>query len=143
MSAALMTPEVHELLDRNPFAHYSTFAGAELGCIAALEVLDITDDPQFLAHVRDLSALFALELVDLPFELRRRGLLMAFEFGSPGAGINAALKLGEWGVFAWVGSATASATQFLPPLVLSEDDALEICRLVRKALSGAAADGGC
>jgi putrescine aminotransferase len=134
MSAALMTAEVHAQINANPFAHYSTFAGSELGCCATLEVLDINDRPEFLEHVRRLSELFADELVGLPFELRRRGLLMAFEFGSPGAGITAALRLGENGVFAWVGSATASATQFLPALVLTEDEALEISALVRKAL---------
>jgi acetylornithine/succinyldiaminopimelate/putrescine aminotransferase len=135
MSAALMTAEVHAHINANPFAHYSTFAGSELGCCAALEVLDITNRPEFLAHVRRLSDLFAAELAGLPFELRRRGLLMAFEFGTAGAGITAALRLGENGVFAWVGSATASATQFLPPLVITQDEAVEISGLVRKSLA--------
>jgi acetylornithine aminotransferase len=135
MSAALMTPEVHAILDDNPFAHYSTFAGSELGCRVAREVVDITADPAFLERVRLLGAWFEDELAGLPFVLRRRGLLMAFEFGVPGAGITAALRLAENGVFAWVGSATASATQFLPPLTVSDDDAAEICARVRKALS--------
>jgi acetylornithine aminotransferase len=134
MSAALMTAEVHELIASNPFAHYSTYAGSELGCLVASEVLDITAEAGFLAHVRELAALFATELHELPLTLRQRGLLMAFEFGDPGAGLTAALRLAEHGVFAWVGSATASATQFLPPLVLTDDEALEICGLVRKAL---------
>jgi acetylornithine/succinyldiaminopimelate/putrescine aminotransferase len=135
MSAALMTDQVKAQIDANPFAHYSTFAGSELGCCAAMEVLDITDRPEFLARVRRLSDLFADELAGLPFELRRRGLLMAFEFGTPGAGITAALRLADNGVFAWVGSPDASATQFLPPLVVTEDEALQISALVRKSLA--------
>ncbi len=135
MSAALMTAEVHAVLDDNPFAHYSTFAGSELGCCVAREVVAITADPTLLARVRALGEQFAQELAGLPFALRRRGLLMAFEFGRAGGGINAALRLAEHGVFAWVGSPTASATQFLPPLTLTDDEAAEICTLVRKALA--------
>jgi acetylornithine/succinyldiaminopimelate/putrescine aminotransferase len=135
MSAALMTPEVHEVLDDNPFAHYSTFAGSELGCVVALEVLSIIDDEAFLARVRELGERFERELAGLPFTLRRRGLLMGFEFGHDGEGIAAALRLAEHGVFAWVGSATASATQFLPPLTVTDDEVTEICVRVRKALS--------
>lgn len=135
MAASLMTPEVHQLVDDNPFSHYSTYAGSELGCLAAHEVLAISTQPRFLGRVKELAALFAVELSGLPFTLRGRGLLMAFEFDEPGAGIAAALKLGEQGIFAWVGSTTASATQFLPPLVLSDEEALDICARVRKALS--------
>ena len=36
-----MTAEVHAFFDEHPFVHISTFGGAELGCAAALAVLDI------------------------------------------------------------------------------------------------------
>jgi acetylornithine aminotransferase len=134
MAAALMTAEAHELMSANPFAHFSTFAGSELGCAVALEVVATTSDPAFLGRVRELGERFEQGLSGLPFTLRRRGLLMAFEFGTEGAGIEAALRLGEHGVFAWVGSVTASATLFLPPLVVTDDEADEICALVHKAL---------
>ncbi len=51
IAATLVTAELLEFFRANPFIHISTFGGAELGCVAALEVLDIVEEPGFLERV--------------------------------------------------------------------------------------------
>ena len=46
-----MTAELHAFFDEHPFIHVSTFGGAELGCVAALAVLDVVEAPGFLERV--------------------------------------------------------------------------------------------
>lgn len=136
ISALLTSAAMHELIDRNPFAHSSTFGGSEIGCVAALEVLDLIEEPGFSARVRELGARFEQALAGLPFELRRRGMTMAFAFSEEGAGITAARALIEAGVFVvWAGNDTR-VVQFKPTLVLDDGEAGEIAGIVRGALGG-------
>jgi acetylornithine/succinyldiaminopimelate/putrescine aminotransferase len=136
ISALLTSAAMHELIDRNPFAHSSTFGGSELGCVAALEVLDVIEEPGFAARVRELGERFERELAGLPFELRRRGMTMAFAFEDEGAGITAARSLIAAGVFVvWAGNDTR-VVQFKPTLVLEDGEADEIVGIVRGALGG-------
>jgi acetylornithine/succinyldiaminopimelate/putrescine aminotransferase len=136
ISALLTSTAMHELIDRNPFAHSSTFGGSELGCVAALEVLDVIEEPGFAGRVRELGERFERGLAGLPFELRRRGLTMAFAFEDEGAGITAARTLIAAGVFVvWAGNDTR-VVQFKPTLVLEDGEADEIVGIVRGALAG-------
>ncbi|MCU0267155.1 MAG: aminotransferase class III-fold pyridoxal phosphate-dependent enzyme [Acidimicrobiales bacterium] len=134
ITATLMTAELHGFFDEHPFVHVSTFGGAELGCVAAGEVLDIVDDEAFLARVRALGERFETGLAGLPFELRRRGCTMGFKFPNEGDGLAAAAALIGRGVFAVFANNDTSAVQFKPPLILTDDEADEIIRLVREAL---------
>lgn len=136
ISALLTSAQMHELIDENPFAHSSTFGGSELGCVAALEVLDLIEEPGFAERVRELGERFEQELAGLPFELRRRGMTMAFAFEGEGAGIDAARGLIAAGVFVvWAGNDTR-VVQFKPTLVLDDGEAGEIAGIVRGALGG-------
>lgn len=72
IAATLLTRELHAFFDERPFIHVSTFGGAELGCVAALTVLDIVEERGFLERVRDLGDRFRRGLSGLPFELRQR-----------------------------------------------------------------------
>jgi len=136
ISALLTSAAMHELIDRNPFAHSSTFGGSELGCVAALEVLDTIEEPGFSERVRELGERFEQGLAGLPFELRRRGMTMAFAFDEEGAGITAARTLIAAGVFVvWAGNDTR-VVQFKPTLVLDDGEADEIVGIVRGALAG-------
>jgi acetylornithine/succinyldiaminopimelate/putrescine aminotransferase len=126
---------VHAVYDEHPFVHVSTFGGAELGCVAALTVLDIVEDPAFLARVSALGDWFEVELADLPLTLRRRGLFMGLKFDEPYGGMAAAAKMLAAGVFAVFANNDPSVLQFLPPLVISDDEAEELVTTVRVALS--------
>ena len=133
ITATLMTADMHAALDAHPFAHISTFGGAEPGCAAALAVLDFVEAPGFLERVTALSARFAAGFDGLPFELRRRGLFMGFKLASEGAGFEAFRRLLEAGVFAFPAGNDRSVVQFLPPLVLTDEEADELIGRVRTA----------
>jgi acetylornithine/succinyldiaminopimelate/putrescine aminotransferase len=133
ITATLMTEELHRTLEANPFAHISTFGGAELGCVAALAVLDIIEEPGFLDRVTTVSDRLAGAFSSLPFEVRRRGLMMGFKLSAEGAGVMAAKRLFEAGVFAVWANNDTSAVQFLPPLTLTDGEVGELIDRVRKA----------
>jgi putrescine aminotransferase len=132
ITATLMTHELHSFFDTHPHIHISTFGGAEIGCAVALEVLDIIEEPGFLASVGTLGDRFRAGLDGLPFELRQRGLMMALAFPEEGGGMAAAAALYKAGVFAVWANNDPKVLQFLPPLVLSDSEADELIGRVRK-----------
>ena len=129
-----MTAELHSFFDDHPFVHVSTSGGAEVGCVAALSVLDQIEAPGFLARVVELGERFAADLADLPFTLRRRGLFMGFKFDDPGGGLSATQAMIREGVFAIYANNDPSVLQFLPPLVLDDDDYSDLLARTRLAL---------
>lgn len=131
ITATLMRPELFAFFDEYPFVHISTFGGAEPGCVAALTVLDIVEEPGFLERVRAVGDTFEQAFADLPFVLRRRGMFMGFEFANAGDGITAAGELIEAGVFAIFANNDTSVLQFLPPLTITDDEIQELCAIVR------------
>jgi acetylornithine/succinyldiaminopimelate/putrescine aminotransferase len=137
ITATLLTREMHEVLDSeaNPFVHISTFGGAELGCVAAQAVLDIVEEPGFLEHVDALSERFATAFEPLPFELRRRGLFMGLRFGSEVEALGALLRIMQHGVFCFPAGNDRSVLQFLPPLILTDDEAEDLIARMTKALT--------
>ena len=132
VSAALVTSEVEEFFDENPFAYVSTFGGAELGCAVASAVLDESLRPDFLLRVRALGERFEAGFEGLPFELRRRGMTMGLRFEEDAGGLAASKRLIDAGVFAVFAEHDHSVTQFKPPLILTDDEADEIIALVRE-----------
>jgi acetylornithine/succinyldiaminopimelate/putrescine aminotransferase len=134
IAATLMTRELHSFFDTHPHIHVSTFGGAEIGCAVALEVLDIVEEPGFLAHVNDLSDRFRRQFDGLPFDLRQRGLMMGLAFAEEGAGMMAAAALYKAGVFAVWANNDPKVLQFLPPLVLSDAEADELIKRLRATL---------
>ena len=96
-------------------------------------MLDAIEAPGFLERVSELSDRIAERLSGLPFELRRRGLMMGFKFPSPDGGVSATQRLLAEGVFAVYANNDPSVLQFLPPLVISDaelDEVLDaVCRI--------------
>jgi acetylornithine/succinyldiaminopimelate/putrescine aminotransferase len=137
ITATLLTREMHEVLDSeaNPFLHISTFGGAELGCVAAQAVLDIVGAPGFLDRVSALSQRFEDAFAPLPFELRRRGLFMGLRFGSEPEALGALLRIMQQGVFCFPAGNDRSVLQFLPPLILTDDEAADLVGRMGKAFS--------
>lgn len=136
IAALLTSAAMHEVIDANPFAHSSTFGGAEPGCAAALAVLGIVTGDGFLERVLALGERFESGLAGLPFELRRRGMTMAFAFDEDGGGVTAAQQLLEAGVFAVWANNDPRVMQFKPPLTLTDAEADEILALVRGVFAG-------
>lgn len=133
ITATLMTAELHAFFEHHPFVHISTFGGAELGCVAALEVLDIVEEPGFLDRVEAVGRRLEDGLVGVA-EIRRRGLFMGLHFDDPAGGIAAAQRLIPAGVFAVFANNDHSVLQFLPPLVIADDEVEWLIATIRAAL---------
>ncbi len=135
ITATLMTAELHALFDRHPFVHISTFGGAELGCVAALTVLDIIEEPGFLERVEGVGRQLEVGLDGIGAEIRRRGLFMGLRFEDPAGGILAAQRLIHAGVFALFANNDRSVLQLLPPLVITDDEVTWLLATTRAALT--------
>jgi acetylornithine/N-succinyldiaminopimelate aminotransferase len=119
-----------------PGDHGSTFAGGPVQCAAGLAVLEVIDDDQLLARVRELGERLRHALAELPgvVEVRGRGLMLAFELDPdhrPGAADIVVRALREQRL---VLNATGPTTvRLLPPLLIDEaraDDAVGRLRAV-------------
>jgi acetylornithine/succinyldiaminopimelate/putrescine aminotransferase len=135
ITATLMRREIHAFFDDHPFVHVSTFGGSEVGCVAALAVLDIVEQPGFLERVRALGDRFEAGLVGVDVELRRRGLFMGLKLAGAGDGLMASAGLIRAGVFAVYANNDTSVVQLLPPLILDDEEADEIIAIIRTVLA--------
>ena len=133
MAATLMTATLHAFFDTRPFVHVSTFGGAELGCVVALATLDVTETPGFLERVNVVSGRLGAAFEHLPFELRRRGLMMGFRFERPDGGMAAARAAYDEGVLCAYANNDPSVLQFLPPLILDDEQVEDLIGRVRRA----------
>jgi acetylornithine/succinyldiaminopimelate/putrescine aminotransferase len=118
IGACMTSPQYADTL--HPGDHGSTFAGGPVIAAAANAVLDVVDDPEFLAGVAEKGARLA---AGLP-EARGRGLMLAFEVeDAPGFARRGLLEQ------RLVVNATGPTTiRLLPPLTVTEaeiDDAIE------------------
>jgi putrescine aminotransferase len=132
IAATLLTPEVHRFFADHPFCHVSTFGGAELGCVAAAEVIDIVTAPGFLERVRAVGERLGDAFVDLPFGVRRRGMLLAFVFEDDYGGMHAMKALFDEGIYAFFASYDPRVLQFKPVLTATDDDIDAIVAIVRQ-----------
>ncbi len=134
ITATLMTGDLHRVFEEHPFGHVSTFGGAEPGCAAAIAVLDVVEEPGFLAHVEHLGSRFAAGFTGAPFGVRRLGMMMGLTFGAPDAGMLASRLLFDAGVFAVYANNDTSVLQFLPALTATDEEVDEIIAIVRAVL---------
>jgi len=124
-----LNPFVHE----NPFIHISTFGGAEVGCYAALEVLNIIEEPGFLDHVNQIAVLFKQGFVELRenhsgvlVEARQRGLMMGLKLANPSFG-PLFTRIGfDMGVLVIYANNDPSAVQILPPLIIETEQVRQV-----------------
>ncbi len=132
ITATLLSAEMHRFFDARPFVHISTFGGAEVGCAAAIAVLDVVERIGFLERVLAVGERFEREFAGLPFVVRRRGMFMGLAFPFEGGGMVATKALFDAGIFAVYANHDTSVLQFLPPLVVRDDDVDGIVSIVRK-----------
>jgi acetylornithine/succinyldiaminopimelate/putrescine aminotransferase len=134
MAATLMSPEVHRFYDDEPFVHVSSYGGSDLGCVVALAVLDVIEQPGFVERVEEVGSRLEKELAPLAGDVRRRGLFMGLKWPDEGAGVLAAKACIDAGVFAVFANNDTSVLQMLPPLILDDAQVDELAELLVGAL---------
>lgn len=135
ISAVLLGERAAGWLDVDGFAHISTFGGAELGCVVATRVLEMTLRPQTVAHAAALGERFADGLgriaaqhPDWLVEVRIDGLVCGLVFDHPEGAKHVMAQLYERGVWAIFSSLDPRVLQWKPGLLLDvgvADDVLD------------------
>jgi len=133
ITATIYDDRLNPFFDENPFIHVSTFGGSEVGCYAAMEVLDILEEEGFLAHVREMAVLFGegfRELADrhpdVLVEARQRGLMMGLKMANDFCGPLMTLAGFRHGILTIYANNDTSVSQILPPLIIEEEQAREV-----------------
>ena len=131
ITAALYREELNKFLHKHPFIHVSTFGGSELGCKVASKVIEIVSNPEFLNQVNTVSnklrktlEKLRIEYGDILVEIRQKGLFIGLKMSDEGFGPLLSIASYNNGILAVYANNDTSVLQFLPPLII-EDEELE------------------
>ena len=140
----LLIAPFFSFFNQNPFIHISTFGGAEIGCPAAIAVLEITSSPAFLENVKNLSRIFKQGFDKLKkkhpeilVDLRQLGLMMGIEMVNEHCGPILSKTLFDNGVLSVYANNNTKVSQLLPPLVIDSNLVEDILQRVDKGLDDA------
>ncbi len=141
MSATCFRHEYMQFFRQNPFIHVSTYGGAEVGCPVAAAVLEISSQPEFLAQVNELAAIFKDGFKELKKKhpqilvgLRQLGLMMGIVMVNDSCGPLMTKACYERGILAIYANNDKRVCQLLPPLIIDRKVAGEILEGVDLAL---------
>lgn len=133
ITATIYREHLNHVLQENPFSHVSTFGGSEVGCYAALEVLNILQEPDFLPHVRKMASVFhdgfaqlQARYPELLVEIRQRGLMMGVKLSHPSFGPMLTLAGLQFGLLTIYANHDQSVNQILPPLTIQENEVAQV-----------------
>jgi acetylornithine/N-succinyldiaminopimelate aminotransferase len=129
VGACVTSPRYGDVLQ--PGDHGSTFAGGPVIAAAANAVLDVVDDPAFLAEVSRKGERLAGGLRDLRLDVRGAGLMLAFGCDD-GPALARRLLLEQRLV---VNATGPDTVRLLPPLTVSEAEIDEAVRRIGAALA--------
>ncbi len=140
ISATVYHERYTDFFKEDPFVHISTFGGSEIGCYAAMKVIEISEKKQFLDHVLSLGDFFSEGLKelgekypDLGLKIRGRGLMMGLEFKDEITALFLIKILFDNGIYVVYAGNDQRVIQFLPVLNMSKTDAGEILNIIEKS----------
>ncbi len=129
ITATCYREKLESFFEPDPFIHLSSFGGAELGCVAAMAMLDQITEPGFLEHVKEMGnrsqeelALLREKYSQILIEVRQRGLLIGLKMVDKDCGPLLTRALGQNGVLAIFAGLDPSVTIIMPPLIVAEEE---------------------
>lgn len=141
VTATILRPELEVVFHDDPFAHISTFGGAELGCAVAGQVLQLVGTAEFLEHVNKLAetireGLQSLQrrVPDVLAEIRQLGLMIGLKTPSSRMGPMLTRACFQAGLLCVFAGNDPSVVQFLPPLIIDTGLAAEILQRLARAV---------
>lgn len=151
LGAFIARPEVADAF--TPGSHLSTFGGNPVSCAAALANIEVMHDEQLPenAAARGAQLMTALKPLEdelaLVGEVRGKGLMIGLELvedADKTPAVDAAKEVKkrcrEAGILIGVGGTYANVVRLQPPLILNEDESVEIidslCKILRDVNGG-------
>ena len=142
ISATIYREGLNPVFDANPFIHISTFGGAEVGCLVALEVLNLLEEPGFLEHVRAMADKFSEGVEQLKSHhprvlvgLNQKGLMMGLKLADPALGPLLTLSGFRYGLLTVYANHDPSVGQLLPPLIIREPEVQQVIDILDHMLT--------
>ncbi len=144
IAATVLRKPLEAVFHNDPFIHISTFGGAEVGCLVALKVLEISSTPGFLEHVERLARSFAEKIEILRLKhgrfligLRQLGLMMGLVLKDELSGPLLTKTAYDHDLLMIYANNDPRVCQLLPPLVMEVAKIDEVIRQLDKALTAA------
>ncbi|MBT3557496.1 MAG: aspartate aminotransferase family protein [Rhodospirillales bacterium] len=141
ISCCVVNERAGQWLKQDGFAHMSTAGGAELGCIVAMKVLEITQRPEVASMVTYISDYVRAGLdeiralyPDFFIGIRQNGVIMGLEFNDPEGAKPVMRHLYEHGVWAIFSTLDPSVLQFKPGILMTQEMCEEMLRRVEVAV---------
>ena len=141
ISCCVVNERAGQWLKQDGFAHMSTAGGAELGCVVAMKVLEITQRPEVASMVSYISDFVRAGLdeiralyPDFFIGIRQNGVIMGLEFNDPEGAKPVMRHLYEHGVWAIFSTLDPSVLQFKPGILMTQETCEEMLRRVEVAV---------
>jgi acetylornithine/succinyldiaminopimelate/putrescine aminotransferase len=145
VTAVIIRSALETVFHDDPFIHISTTGGADIGCVVAEKVVEITSRPEFLEHVRRLAAIFAAGVEDIRrkypsilLEFRQKGLMSGLKTAHQDFGPLLTKTCYDAGLLCIYAGNDTSVLQFLPVLNMDVALAQEIVERLDAAFGKAA-----
>lgn len=126
IAAALLSERAGAWLRQDGFGHISTFGGAEIGCVAALKTLEISQRPQVRSMVHYIGDLVGEGLrsvqADYPdwfIGIRQNGVVLGLEFAHPEGAKYVMRELYQLGVWAIFSTLDPRVLQYKPGILMT------------------------
>ena len=144
ISVAVVSERHAGWLSEDGFGHMSTSAGAEIGCIVALKVLELCQRPEIRSSVRYVTDYIRFGLDDIQKRfgdyfhgIRQHGLVMGLEFVPPDGAKQVMKHLYLNGVWAIFSTLDARVLQFKPGVLMTQEMCQDLLRRVDVAIGAA------
>lgn len=139
IAATVVSEKAGNWMNEDGFAHISTFGGAELGCVVAMKVLEISQRPEVVENVGYASRYLRAGLEEIKrqfpnffIEIRQLGLVMGLVFNHPEGARHVMRHLYQRGVWAIYSMLDERVLQFKPGILCDKefcDKLLERCEV--------------
>lgn len=141
ITAAVYKEELQDFLFANPFVHFSTFGGADLGCLVALETIAILEERRAWEHADKMGRRFAEGFERLKGEFpavldtyRHMGLMTGLQYRDESIGPRMSFELAKNGVIAVFSGNDPRVMRIMPSLVVEEADVDFVLEALRKSM---------
>ncbi len=141
ITATIIQKDLEAVFHDDPFIHISTTGGADIGCLVAQKVIEISSKDAFLQHVNELALVFASGVKALVSKyskvlsgFRQKGLMCGLKTTSPDLGPLMTKACYDAGLLCIYAGNDTSVVQFLPPLIIDRPLAEEIVQRLDRAL---------